>query len=103
MVIIGELSIHIQGICLHASTLYLFIYLYFVILWLNEDEKLYDTVNCKDVLPAEDVDILDLSVGTECQVMYKKIGTSSVFVPGNSILVYFLKKDNIYWVSSESL
>lgn len=51
--------------------LILFVETFFLINWLEEDDpNLYDIVPSKDVVPPEDVDVLDIKRDTVCRVSY---------------------------------
>lgn len=57
-------SISDQSIALLLGT-------YFLINWLNEgEENLFDVVASKSVVPPDGVDILDVSINTECRVSF---------------------------------
>lgn len=54
----------------HYFALHMSLYadLYFVVLWLGEEEKLYDTVPARQIV--SDGDVLNLEAGTNCKAMY---------------------------------
>ena len=43
---------------------------YFLINWLETDGNLHDVVAARNVVPPEDYDILDLTPGMPCRVIY---------------------------------
>ena len=61
---------------------------YYLIKWLEEDEDLYDVIAAKDVVPPEDCDILDVTPGMICRIMFNsKFYAAKVVTSGSYIYI----------------
>ena len=63
--------------------------LFFVVLWSQEEEQMYDVIHAKDIIPPPEVDVLDVKEETECRAKFQTKIFDVIIIARGTQYIYF--------------